>query len=166
MGSGSTRFSPTKARRADEQQSFGVLYLAENLHTALYETVVRRRLDYPEKRQLEPSDYADRVLFTISTTGQREGVSLLDLTSDNALRYGIPGNVLRHPDHDDGQEFAEMVYDHLPQAHGILYHSWFTGSRCVAVFDRGAGLLVAESTAHLTREPVRYALRDARIDVH
>ena len=49
--------------------------------------VVRHRLDYPERRQLEPSDYADRVLFTISTTGQREGATLLDLTSDNAQRY-------------------------------------------------------------------------------
>ena len=143
-----------------------MLYLAENLGTALYEAVVRHGLDYKTNRVLAPPDYANRVLFTISTTDRHARVTLLDLTSNNALHYGIPGNVLRHPEHDDGQDFAELVYDHLPQAHGILYQSWFTGSRCIAIFDRGRGRLVAETTEDLTHTVVRYALKDRNIAVH
>ena len=56
-------------------------------------------------------------------------MTLLDLTSNNALHYGIPGNVLRHPEHDDGQDFAELVYDHLPKHTGF---STKAGSRAVA----------------------------------
>lgn len=166
MGPGSTRFSPTEARSADKHRSFLVLYLAENLATALYETVVRHGLDYETSRVLTPPDYADRVLFTISTIDRRTRVTLLDLTNENALHHGVPGNVLKHPEHDDGQEFAELVYDHLPQAHGILYQSWFTGSRCIAIFDRGKHRLVAETTEDLTHSLVRYALRDSKIDVY
>ena len=166
MGPGSTRFSPTETRRTDKHQSFLVLYLAENLATALYETVVRHSLDYKMNRALAPSDYADRVLFTISTTNRRARVTLLDLTSNNALHYGIPGHVLQHPEHNDGQDFAELVYDHLPQTHGILYQSWFTGSRCIAIFDRGKDRLVEETTEDLTRSIVRYALTDKKIDVY
>ena len=33
--------------------------------------------------------------------------TLLDLTSNNALHYGIPGHVLQHPEHDDSQDFAK-----------------------------------------------------------
>ena len=166
MGPGSTRFSATKARSADEDRSFLVLYLAENLATALYETVVRHALDYETNRVLTPSDYADRVLFTISTADRSARVTLLDLTNDNALRYGVPGDVPRHPEHDDGQDFAELVYDYLPDADGILYPSWFTGSPCIAIFDRGKDRLVEETTEDLTGAMIRYALRDHNIDVY
>lgn len=54
MGPGSTRFSPTDTRSADKHRSFLVLYLAENLATALYETVVRHGLDYETSRVLTP----------------------------------------------------------------------------------------------------------------
>ena len=93
-------------------------------------------------------------------------IELLDLTNNNALRYGVPGDVLRHPEHDDGQDFAELVYDHLPDADGILYPSWFTGSRCIAIFDRGKDRLVEETTEDLTGAMVRYALRDHNIDIY
>ena len=166
MAPGSTRFSPTKARRADERRSFLVLYLAETLATALYETVVRHALDYQANRVLHPFDYADRVLFTISTTARRARITLLDLTNQNARRYGVPTDVLRHSEHDDGQDFAELVYDHLSAADGILYPSRFTGRRCVAVFERGKHKLVEETTEDLTRSMVRHALKAERIDVY
>ena len=166
MGSASTRFSPTDTRRGDKDKSFQVIYLAEHLQTALYETIVRQGLDYRTTRALTSSDYSGHVLFTISTTDPRAGVTLLDLTNSNALHHGVPSDVLQHSRHDDGQNFAEMVYDHLPEADGILYHSRFTQGRCVAVFDRATDRLVAETIEPLTRTIVRYALKDAHIDVY
>lgn len=112
-----------------------------------------------------PSDYADRVVFGISTVSGRP-VTLLDLTDGNAVRFGVPTDVLQHSRHDAGQSFAEFVYDHIPDAHAILYHSRFTGSRCIAVFDRGTHRLVASATRDLTQRNVGHALRGWHIDVY
>ena len=166
MGSGASRFSPTNTRRAETRRSFQVLYLAQHVRTALYETIVRHQLDYRTSRTLTPSDYAGHVLFTISTTERRARVALLDLTDNNAVHYGVPTDVLQHSRHDAGQHFAELVYDHMPDADGILYHSRFTRGRCIAVFDRKASQLVAETTEDLSRALVRYALKDMNIDVY
>ena len=165
MGPGPSRFSPAGRRRAHRSRSFTVLYLAENLSTALYETVVRHELDYQPNRTLTPSDYSQRVVFGISTTTGTP-VTLLDLTDGNAVRFGVSTDVLQNSRHDAGQPFAEFVYDHMPEVHAILYHSRFTRSRCIAVFDRGTDRLVAGSTRDLTRPLVRYALRAWNIDVY
>ena len=165
MGRGPSRFGPTETRRADARTSFQVLYLAQHLGTALYETIVRHGLDYRTNRALTASDYATHVLFTISTAG-RARVTLPDLTDNNAVHHGVPTDVLQHSRHDAGQDFAELVYDHLPDADGILYHSRFTRARCIAIFDRKTGKLVAEATQDLDRSLVRYALKGMNIDVY
>ena len=45
-GTGPSRFSPRGSRRSRRGRSFTVLYLAEDLPTALYETVVRHELGH------------------------------------------------------------------------------------------------------------------------
>ena len=165
MGTGPSRFSPGEPRRSHRSKSFTVLYLAEDLPTALYETVVRHELDYQPHRTLMPSDYALRVVFSISTA-PGSPLKLLDLTDGNAVRFGVPTDVLQHSQHEAGQPFSEFVYDHMPDADAILYHSRFTGARCVAVFDRGTSSLVSDTTLQLTQRLVGHALRRWNIDVY
>ena len=151
-----------RVRPVREEAPFTLLYLAENLATALYETIVRDRFNLIAHRVLHPADYLNRVAFQISTT-RDTSLALLDLTGTNAVTAGIPNDVLRYSRHDDGQHFAEFVHAHMPDVHGILYESRFTGGKSVAVFRRAVHQLKDHGTVDLGRELVHFAL--ARFDI-
>lgn len=158
-----SRFSP-KARPAGTKPPFTVLYLAENLGAALYETIVRDRFDLLPDRVLEPAHYSGHVAFQIST---RPGaaLALLDLTGTNALSASVPTDVLRYSKHDAGQHFAEFVRAEMPDVGGFLYESRFTGRRSVAVFDHAIPMLVAVDTQDLDQTLVHAALHHWNITV-
>ena len=158
---GPSRFSP-KARPPGVRPPFALFYLAENLTTALYETIIRDRFNLIPDRILEPEDYSAHVAFEISTKLDTS-LALLDLTGINAVRAGIPNDVLHYSQHDDGQYFAEYVHAHMREVNGILYGSRFTQGRSIAVFDRAAHLLAAAATHNLDRCLVHAAL--SRMDI-
>lgn len=153
---GASRFSPRR-RPAGVQPPFKVLYLAENLATALYERIVRDRFDLIPDRVLDRAHYSDFVAFEISTKPTSR-LSLLDVTGSNAVMSGIPNDVLRYSKHDAGQHFAEYVHAELPEVDGILYESRFTRHLSVVVFDRAADLLRSVDTHDLDRFLVHGAL--------
>jgi len=134
-----------------------VLYLAQTLTTALYETIVRDRFNFIPHRILEPADYQDRIAFRISTEPGAT-LALLDLTDTSAVTSGIPNDVLNYSKHEDGQHFAEYVHAHMPEVDGILYESRFTRQRSVAVFERAAHQLHHVDTHDLHRHLVHDAL--------
>lgn len=148
-GAAPSRFSPRTTPAGDEPP-FTVLYLAQHLATALYETIVRDRFDLLPERILEPEDYLDRVAFRISTKADTT-LALLDLTDVNAVISGIPNDVVRYSSHRDGQHFAEYVHAHIPTVDGILYESRFTRQPAVAVFERAAHRLDHVDTRDLDR---------------
>lgn len=43
------------------------------------------------------------------------------------------------------------VHEGLPEAHGFLFTSWFTGDPCVTVFDRAFGRLQAVDAAEIVQ---------------
>ena len=140
------------------------MYLAQDLATALYETVIRDRFDLLQQRMLTPSDYSYRVAFNVSTKSSQV-VSLIDLTSNRATAYGVPTDVTRYSRHDDGQYFAEFVYANMPSVDGVLYRSRFTEGHCIAVFDRGIDRLEEDSRYSLNRRLVGSALASWQITV-
>lgn len=152
-GSGPSRFGP-RVRADGRPPPFEVMYLAQDLATALYETVIRDRFDLLQQRMLTPSDYSNRVAFNVSTKPSQV-VSLIDLTSGRATAYGVPTDVTRYSRHDDGQYFAEFVYANMSSVDGVLYRSRFTERHCIAVFDRGVNRL---------DEDARYALEHWLVD--
>lgn len=158
---GPSRFSP-KARPPGVRRPFALFYLAENLTTALYETIIRDRFNLIPDRILEPRDYSDHVAFEISTKPDTS-LALLDLTGINAVKAGIPNDVLHYSKHDDGQHFAEYVHAHMREVNGILYESRFTRDRSIAVFGRAAQLLAAAATHDLDCRLVNAAL--SRMDI-
>ena len=140
-----------------------MLYLAEDLSTSLYETIIRDRFDFLD-RTLEEMHYSDSVAFEISTKPAAP-LTLLDLTGSNAAKCGVPTDVTRYSKRDAGQAFAEYVHADMPSVDGILYESRFTGSRSVAVFDRAVKRLLVTDTSDLDRTLVHSALSGWNITV-
>ena len=84
-------------------------------------------------RVVTPSDYGACVAANISSI---QTLTLLDLTDGNAVRYGVPTDVIRYSVHTDGQCFSEFVYANMPVVDGLLYRSRLTERRCIAIYDR------------------------------
>lgn len=153
FGFGSSRFSPLATTAGSAR--FGVLYGAIDVGTASYEAIVRDRLDMTPARIMRRPDYNTRSAVNFSN---RPGaaLTLLDLTAGNAVRFGVPTDVIRCSDHQAGQYFSEFVYKQMPDVDGILYASRFTEQLCVAVYDRAvAPKLMSGSTVSLTRGLLR-----------
>lgn len=140
-----------------------MLYMAQDLATALYETLIRDRFDYLPHRILEPNDYDNRVAVNISTRGR--AIRLIDLTSERAIQYGVPTEVVMNSTHDAGQDFAEFVHEHMLSVDGIRYLSRFTRAACVAVFDRAKNALSHGEVLSLGRTQVQRALMPWNIRV-
>ena len=139
---GPSRFSPLPANAG----LFGVLYLAQDLATGSYETIVRDRFDLDPFRILVNPDYAGRVAANVSTCPEA-AITLADLTNGNAARYGVPTDVIRYSDHAAGQHFSEFVHSHMPDVDGILYRSRLAERLCITIYDRAIGKLSSPTSA-------------------
>ena len=156
LSNGPSRFSPLPRSTT----SFGVVYAAEDLATAAYETLIRDRLDVKPQalRILTPARYAGTDAVNLSTA---QPLNLLDLTNGNGARYGVPTDVSRYSHHSEGQYFSEFIYRNLGQVDGFLYQSRFTQQLCIAVYDRALQAnpkLTAKTPLQLTRPVLASAL--------
>ena len=160
LSSGPSRFGPITGSRkvVAEMSSFRVIYMAADLATATYETVIRDHYDLKPTRVLSPQDYGERIVVNISTSLDAT-VSLLDLTDGNAYRHGVPRDITRYATHTDGQHFATFVHTYMPTVDGFLYRSRFTSKHNVAVFDRAIDRLAYGARLPLTRELLSPVLR-------
>ncbi len=131
---GLSRFSPVNAGKINPAK-FTILYGASDLATAAYETIVRNRFDLDPARVLKPADYQTKCAVNISTRVGRT-LSLLDLRNGNAIRSGVPTDVVRCSNHKDGQHFSEFVHRQMSSIDGLLYSSRFTGIACIGVYNR------------------------------
>ena len=161
---GPSRFGPLPSS-PDLIPLFGIIYVAEDLATAVYETLVRDRFDLNPSRILMPPDYAERAAVNVSTAAGQM-VTLLDLTGGNAVRHGVPTDVIRYSIHTDGQYFSEFVYANMPAVDGFLYQSRLTEQFCIAVYDRAlAKLTTGQVPLPLTRPVLAQALEPWNIRV-
>lgn len=125
MGFGETRFaSPTKA--------FKLLYIAEDLPTAIAEAIVRDRFEGKVVRELATSDIADWGVCEISAT---RPLRLLNLRGDACFKLGISTDIVGAKAHDEARAFSQYLYD-TTDVDGIVYHSRLRKKKCVAVYDR------------------------------
>ena len=133
-GTGPSRFSPVNAGKT-KRSKFKILYGAADLATASYEAIIRDRFDLDPARVLTPADYKTKCAVNVSTQPDQP-LTLLDLTSGNAIRSGLPTDVIRYSNHQDGQHFSEFVYRQMPYIDGFLYSSRFTNIACIGVYWR------------------------------
>lgn len=128
MGYGKTRFaSPT--------DSFKLLYVAQDLPTALAESVIRDRFQGRQQRELLEEDVEQ--LVTASTVSLAP-LKLLDLRTSGASRLGVPTNAVRGRAQHSGRRFSAELYD-ATDVDGIVYMSRITNAECVAIYDRAVG---------------------------
>jgi len=127
MGFGKTRFaSPT--------DSFKLLYVAQDLPTALAEAVIRDRYQGKQKRELLEEDIEQSVIASMVSLAP---LKLLDLRTSGASRLGVPTNAARGRAQQSGRRFSQELYDST-DFDGIVYMSRITNGECVAVYDRAA----------------------------
>jgi len=141
FGDGPSRFSPVHPITG-AKPTFGLIYGAADLASASYEAIVRARFDLNKSRILMPVDYRTRSAVNFSSS-QGQTLNLLDMTRGQAIRAGVPTDVIRYSNHNAGQHYSEFVYKHMKNIDGFLYDSRFTEILCVAVYDRALSKLIA-----------------------
>lgn len=125
MGYGKTRFaSPT--------DSFKLLYVAQDLQTALAEAVIRDRYQGKQKRELLEEDVEQSVIASMVSLAP---LKLLDLRTSGASRLGVPTNAVRGRAQQSGRRFSQELYE-TTDFDGIVYMSRITNAECVTVYDR------------------------------
>lgn len=139
-GFGASRFSsPSKA--------FRVLYSADTFPAALAESVVRDRFVGKTRRYLYQPFLESLVASEIRT---KHSLRMVDLTGSGAYDLGVDTDAKGARAHDLGQAFAEALHA-TTMVDGILFSSRFTGSPCVAIFDRAFPALTATTPVELRR---------------
>lgn len=150
FGNASSRFSP-RVLPSRPLQPFGLIYGTVNLATASFEAIIRDKFNLTPSRILRAADYSARSAVNFSTS-PGNALTLLDMTNGNAVRYGVPTDVIRYSNHISGQFFSQFVYTHMPDVDGLLYSGRFTEALCVAVYDRAIPKLISPAApTQLTR---------------
>lgn len=128
------------SRFSDPAGKFAVLYAADSVPCAFWESMVRDRFTRVKRRTLSKHEVRTRLVVMLRST---RSLSLVDLRSDGPIRIGAPTAVAHDKNHAAGRALAAAVHDTLPKADGFLYPSRFTGHNCVAIFDRAIRKLKA-----------------------
>jgi hypothetical protein len=129
MGYGKTRFaSPTDA--------FKLLYVAQDLPTALAEAIIRDRFQGKQRRELLQDDIDGSVIASMVA---RQPLKVLDLRTGGANRLGVPTDAVRGRAQLAGRRFSQQLYD-ATDFDGITYMSRITNAECVAIYDRAVDL--------------------------
>jgi hypothetical protein len=139
-GFGVTRFaSPTKA--------FKVIYIAQDLTTAVAETIVRDRFQSRARRKLLDIEAA---LWGATEVNARDPLTLIDLRTKGLVRLGVSTEAARGKAQGQGRKLSQAIYDQT-DAQGLIYVSRLTGHTCICVYDRALpGGLVATPVIELT----------------
>ena len=166
IGTKPSRFGSYVRLRGSEGRTFvRVLYGAESVDTAIYETIVRNKFDINPNRVLHPVNYQEMVAIIFSSD-RTNLLKLLDLTKGKATCYGVPTDVIRSSDHTEGQHFSQFVYENMQDVDGFIYSSRFTEEDCVALYhNRVINKLHSDKKFKLKQSSVSIALSSKNIEV-
>ncbi len=166
VGGRPSRFSSTaEICRKFNGTNTRVLYGAQTIDTAVYETVVRNRFDINPVRSLNSTDYEERSVVSFSNEKSHK-LNLLDLTNGKAACYGVPTDVIRSSSHIEGQHFSQFVFKYMPNVDGFIYSSRFTEEECVALsYSKVITKLKAEKPIPLNRDIVKFAMLSKNVKV-
>ncbi len=139
-GFGVTRFaSPTKA--------FKVIYVAQDLTTAIAETLVRDRFQGRALRKLLDVEAA---LWGMTEVNAGAPLMLIDLRTTGLVRLGVSTEAARGKAQGQGRKLSQAIYDQT-DAQGLIYNSRLTGGACICIYDRALPGLVATPVVEVTR---------------
>jgi len=125
MGYGETRFaSPSKA--------FKLVYIAEDLPTAIAEAIVRDRFEGETVRRLMMADVKEWGVCEVTAT---RPLRLLNLRGDACFKLGISTDIVGAKAHAEARAFSQELYD-ATDLDGLIYHSRLRRKNCMAIYDR------------------------------
>lgn len=125
MGFGKTRFSSPRDR-------FKLLYLAQDVKTAVAETIIRDRFEGTSERLLLLEEFAR---YSVTSVHNARPMVLLDLRNEGASLLGVSTDAVRAKSQTTGRRFSQNLYDQT-DFDGIAYMSRITNKQCLAVYDR------------------------------
>ena len=138
-GFGVTRFaSPTKA--------FKVIYVAQDLTTAVAETLVRDRFQGRALRKLLDVEAA---LWGMTELNAGAPLMLIDLRTTGLVRLGVSTEAAHGKAQGQGRKLSQAIYDQT-DAQGLIYNSRLTGGACICIYDRALAGLAATPVIEVT----------------
>lgn len=136
MGYGRTRF-------ASPSDAFKLLYIAEDLPTAIAEAIVRDRFEGTTVRDLTRGEVSDWGVCEVSATS---ALSLLDLRTDGCFELGVSTDIIGAKAQDEARDFSQTIYD-TTDVDGIVYRSRLRRNQdCIAVYDRAVSKSLASGS--------------------
>ncbi|MER9222699.1 RES family NAD+ phosphorylase [Mesorhizobium sp. M0644] len=159
-GKSPSRFSDPR-RRVDANR-FGVLYLGDSLKVCFLETVLRdRREGILDDLPIDEVELTRRRYAEITTTAD---LRLVDLRGDNAVRMGVPTDVVRAQRQNLARRWSLAFHEHPSQPDGIIYPSRLNEAINLAIYDRSIGKLQSKRVMTLLGAPgLAQALEDFRV---
>ena len=139
---------PAPSRFSDPRGCYAVLYAAETVRCAFWETLGRNRFARRRRRELPRADVESALVVSISCDMP---LALVDLRGDGPVRIGAPSAVVHDGNHAAGRALSGAAHGGVPEADGFVFASRFTGDSCVAIFERVFGRLRATGIAELVR---------------
>lgn len=156
-GKSPSRFSDPRRRVAASR--FGVLYLGDSLKVCFLETVLRdRREGLVDDLPIEEVELTQRRYAEITTTAE---LHLVDLRGDNAVRMGVPTDVVRARRQNLARRWSLAFHEHPAQPDGIIYPSRLNGATNLAIYDRATPKLQAKRVMTLLGAPGLAKVLDA-----
>ena len=159
-GKSPSRFSDPRRRVAANR--FGVLYLGDSLKVCFLETVLRdRREGLVDDLPMDEVELTQRRYAEIVTTGD---LRLVDLRGDNAVRMGVPTDVVRAQRQNLARRWSVALHEHPSQPDGIIYPSRLNGATNLAIYERATPKLKARRVVTLLSAPgLAQVLDDFRV---
>lgn len=159
-GKSPSRFSDPRHRVAANR--FGVLYLGESLKVCFLEAVLRdRREGLIDDLPIDEVELTRRRYAEIKTVME---LRLVDLRGDNAVRMGVPTDVVRAQRQNLARRWSVAFHEHPSRPDGIIYPSRLNGATNLAVYDRAIGKLRPTRVVTLLSAPgLARVLEDFRV---
>ncbi|MER9626489.1 RES family NAD+ phosphorylase [Mesorhizobium sp. M0296] len=159
-GKSASRFSDPRRRVAANR--FGVLYLGDSLKVCFLETLLRDRREGPfDDLPIDEVELTQRRYAEIATTAE---LHLVDLRDDNAVRMGVPADVVRAQRQNLARWWSLAFHEHPSKPDGIIYPSRLNGATNLAIYDRSIGKLQAKRVVTLLGAPeLGQALDDFKV---
>jgi RES domain-containing protein len=159
-GKSPSRFSDPRRRVAANR--FGVLYLGDSLKVCFLEAVLRdRREGLVDDLPINEVELTQRRYAEIATTAD---LRLVDLRDDNAVRMGVPTDVVRAQRQNLARRWSVAFHEHPSQPDGVIYPSRLNGATNLAIYDRAILKLQPKRLVTLLNAPgLAQALDDFRV---
>lgn len=138
MGYGDTRFASPSA-------SFKLLYLAQDLATAVAEAVLRDRFEGGTTREITLGEVTRWGATAVSAAAP---LRMLDLRGNGCFLLGASTDIAGAKAQDEARAFSQDVHAQT-DLDGILYLSRLQRTPCAAVYERAVGALSASPVVDL-----------------